>query len=269
MNVNRLLAFIFLLSLVANPAWADNTATLGASKDNTMFENVPNNSGGGAAGIFVGTNNTPSKRRGLLEFDIAAGLPAGVTITGVELSMYLANAPNQNNQTIGLHRLNLDWGENPNDTSSPAVNGAGNGVAALPGDATWNANFFGSSTWPTPGAAGSFNAIASGTALVGGPTENQHKWLSTPALISDVQNWLDNPASNFGWAFINANELSVQTFKAFYSRQATLNNGGTGPNAAPINPAWRPQLTVTYIPEPNTVLLLLVAGPLIFHVRRR
>jgi hypothetical protein len=165
--------------------------------------------------------------------------------------MYLANAPNQNNQTIGLHRLNLDWGENPADTSSPAVNGAGNGVAALPGDATWNANFFGSSVWPTPGATASFEAIASGTAVVGGPTEIQHKWLSTPALISDVQNWLDNPSSNFGWALINANESSSQTIKAFYSRQATLNNGGTGPNAAAIDPSWRPSLAITYSTPPT------------------
>jgi hypothetical protein len=158
--------------------------------------------------------------------------------------MYLANAPNTNNQTIGLHRLLLDWGENTADTSSSAVAGGGNGVAALAGDATWNENFFGSSSWPTAGATDSFNAIASGTAVVDGPLDNQHKWLSTAALISDVQGWLDNPSANFGWAIVNANESSSQTVKAFYSRQATLNNGGIG---STIDPMWRPSLTVNYL----------------------
>ena len=146
---------------------------------------MPNNSGGGAAGIFSGTNNTPSKRRGLIAFNIAANVPAGSTITGVELSMYLANAPNTNNQTIELHRMLFDWGENTADTSSPAINGAGNGVAALAGDATWNENFFGTSTWTSlgtttvPGATNAFSTTASGTAVVGGPIDNQQKWLST------------------------------------------------------------------------------------------
>jgi hypothetical protein len=243
-------------------------AVIGASKDNTIFENVPNNSGGGAAGIFSGNNNTPSKRRGLIAFNIAASVPADSTITGVELSMYLANAPNTNNQTIGLHRLSLDWGENTADTSSPAVSGAGNGVAALAGDATWNQNFFGTSSWPTAGATGSSNATASGTAVVGGPIDSQQKWLSTAGLISDVQGWLNNPATNFGWAIVNANETSAATMKAFYSRQATLSNGGVS-GSPTIDPTWLPRLTVTYVPEPAATLLLLLAGTLSVFPRRR
>src|SRR6476646_9168593 len=99
-----------LAVLLTAPSVEASTVSIVASKDNTMFENFPNNSAGGAAGIFSGDNNVPSKRRGLIAFDIAASVPAGSTITGVELSMYLANAPNTNNQTIGLHRLSLDWG---------------------------------------------------------------------------------------------------------------------------------------------------------------
>ena len=245
MNAFRfaLLGFALGVQQTLPAARADFTAVLGASKDNTIFDNVPNNSGGGAAGLFSGTNNSTQKRRGLIALNISGSVPAGSTITGVELSMYLANAPNTNNQTIGLHRLSVDWGENTADTSSPAVTGAGNGVTALPNDATWNENFFGSSSWPTAGATGSFNATASGTTVVGGPIDNQQKWLSTATLITDVQSWLDNPSTNFGWAIINANESSNQTAKAFYSRQATLNNGGIG---STIDPMWRPNLTVTY-----------------------
>jgi hypothetical protein len=239
-----------------------------------MLENVPNNSGGGAAGIFSGTNNTPSKRCGLIAFNIAGSVPTGATITGVELSMYLANAPNTNNQTIELHRMLFNWGENTADTSSPAINGAGNSVAALSGDATWNENFFGTSTWTSlgtttaPGATNAFNATTSGSAIVGGPIDNQQKWLSTAALIGDVQGWLDNPATNFGWAIVNANETSAATMKAFYSRQATLSNGGVAGSPA-IDPTWLPTLTVTYVPEPAAAILLLLAGPLVLFQKRR
>jgi len=251
---------------------AASPAIIGASKDNTMFENVANNSGGGAAGIFSGTNNTPAKRRGLIAFDIAANVPAGAAITGVELSMYLANAPITNSQTIELHPMLFNWGENTSDTGSPAINGAGNGVAALAGDATWNENFFGTSTWTSlgtttlPGATNAFSSTVSGSAAVSSSIDNQQKWLSTAGLISDVQGWLDNPASNFGWAIVNANETSTATMKAFYSRQATLNNGGLG---SEIDPTWLPRLTVTYVPEPATAALLALAGLLVFFVRKR
>lgn len=265
MSISRLALILIALLLVPANAWAA-TVTLSPSKDNTIFESPSSNSGGGAAGIFVGTNNGPSKRRGLIAFDVASSVPAGSTITGVELSMYLANSPNTNNQTIGLHRLNLDWGENQNDTTSAAVNGAGNGVAAVAPDATWIDNFFGTSSWPTPGATGSFNAVASGTAVIGGAIDNQHKWLSTLGLVGDVQSWLNNPATNFGWALVNANESSTQTFKAFYSQQAKLNAGGTG---STINPAWKPLLTITFIPEPSTTLLSLVALTLAACIRRQ
>jgi hypothetical protein len=274
MNAVKFSVLSLALMFVAAPVRADFTAVMGALKDNTIFENVPNNSGGGAAGIFSGTNNTPSKRRGLIAFNIAGSVPAGATITGVELSMYLANAPNTNNQTIELHRMLFNWGENTADASSPAINGAGNGVAALFGDATWNENFFGTSTWTSlgtttaPGATNAFSATASGTAVVGGPMDNQQKWLSTSALISDVQGWLNNPATNFGWAIVNANETSIATMKAFYSHQATLSNGGVAGSPA-IDPTWLPRLTVTYVPEPAGAVLVVLGGALVLCVRRR
>src|SRR4051812_18158281 len=256
MKVIRVIV-LFLAVLSAVPKAEAATVSIAASKDNTMFENFPNNSAGGAAGIFSGTNTVPSKRRGLIAFDIAANVPAGATITGVELSMYLANAPNTNNQTIGLHRLRLlDWGEGTAGAGNPAVGGTGNGFASTGNDATWNDRFAGTSSWPTPGATGSFNTVASGTAVVGGPVDNQHKWLSRAALVGHVQSWLDNPSLNFGWAIVNANETSSSTFKAFYSRQATLNNGGTG---TAIDPAWLPTLTVSYVPEPSAVWVMLIA----------
>jgi hypothetical protein len=268
----------FTLLLLPPAARADVTTTLTPLKDNTIFQNQVNNSAGGAAGIFSGTSIANSPRRGLIAFDIRRsgsnpnGVPASSMITSVSLSMYIANQPPANStQTIGLRKMLLDWGENPSDTSSPAVAGTGNGVPAAAGDATWNANFFGTSNWPAAGATGSFSASSSSSATVSSSSiDIQVLWSSTPALIADVQSWLDNPANNFGWALINNDEVTTQTMKAFYSRQATLKNGGVS-GSPPIDPFMLPVLTVTYVPEPTTITLLIASAllPLAFSRQRR
>ena len=86
----RLVTFLVALALISPTAWSAST-TIGAGKDNSIYQSAVNNSAGGAAGIFSGTNGNGSPRRGLLAFDIAANVPAGATITGAQLSMYLGN----------------------------------------------------------------------------------------------------------------------------------------------------------------------------------
>jgi hypothetical protein len=246
------------------------TATIGSSRDNTTYQSAANNSAGGAAGIFIGSNGQGSPRRGLIDFDITGAVPAGATITAANLRMVLGLAANNANVTIGLHRMNADWGEGTAGSTSIPVSGGGSGFAAGPGDATWNARLH-SATMPTlwslPGATGDFNPLASANATVGGSgaLESPYIWTSTPALISDVQSWLDNPLTNFGWAVVSANESSNQSVRAFYSSEATQNSSG-----ATLDPAWRPMLTVTYVvPEPVTVALLAMFGQLLLFQRWR
>ena len=87
----------------------------------------------------------------------------------------------------------------------------------------------------------------------------------TPALVSDVQGWLNNPATNFGWAVVNYNEGTGGTVKAFYSRTATQNSTG-----GPLSPSFRPALTITFvIPEPNAAALICLTSPLVLITRRR
>jgi hypothetical protein len=257
-------AYSALLLLVVDSVAHAKSVAISASKDNTIFENAPNNSGGGMAGVFAGTNSTSSRRRGLIAFDVAANIPAGATITSVELRLYLGLSPNANTQAIGLHRLTADWGEGTSGNSTPTVGGLGNGAAASAGDATWTARNFGSNLWSNPGATGDFDAVASAAANVGGQPDNPHTWASTDALVSDVQSWLDSPSTNFGWALINANEVNAQTFKAFYSRSATLNSQNN-----PLDPSFRPTLTVNYIPEPTAAVLAMLPASLLLAARRR
>lgn len=265
MSFLRFTALTLTVSLILPTIVAEAaTKTIVASKDNTIFQNNVNNSAGGAAGIFSGSNGGGSPRRGLIAFDIAGNVPAGSLITGAQLTMYLGNAPNSNPQTIGLHRLSVDWGEGTAGSSTPGIGGGGNGFAAGAGDATWSTPTFGSGAWTNPGATGDYNPTASGSTSVTGPVETGFTWTSTSAMVSDLQSWLNNPAGNFGWAMVSAGEATGSSVKAFYSRTATQNSSGN-----PLNPDFRPMLTITYIPEPSTIALVALAGSLAIWRRRR
>lgn len=224
----------------AQPATA-MTMTLGAKQDATMFQNNPDNGSGGGNGLFAGTNGAQtSPRRALIAFDVAAGLPSGVVIHDVDLTLFLGQFPNVGavaSSTIGLHPVLSSWGEGltqlqnpPNDT----FGGLGQGAAALDGDVTWNNRFHSAST-PTPwtNAGGDFEPTSSASIAVTRNLNTGYVWESTAAMVDDVQGWLDAPQTNFGWMLKNADEVTPATFRGFYSRQTAT-------------AGLRPQLTVSF-----------------------
>jgi hypothetical protein len=217
--------------------------TIGASKDNTIFQHNALHSAGGAAGLRAGTNGMGSPRRGLIAFDIAGNLPAGSTITGIELRLYLGDS-SPGSQNVRVHRVFKDWGEGTAGSDNPSLGGTGMGSPAEPGDATWSHAMLDTVTWTAPGANGDFNSIASTTASIGDVLDSPYFWSSTPALVTDVQNWLDAPSTNFGWALINAHEETIRSQKVFYSRDATQTASG---EPGSLDPSWRPSLTITYV----------------------
>ena len=46
----------------------------------------------------------------------------------------------------------------------------------------------------------------------------QYTW-SSPQMVADVQSWLDNPASNFGWLVLG-DESAAATAKRFDTRES-------------------------------------------------
>jgi hypothetical protein len=233
-------AAIALVHCGYSTGWAV-VANIGASKDSTIFQNSVNNSSGAGNGLFAGTNGNSSPRRALIAFDVAGSIPAFSTIQSVQLNLVLGQVPNgaSGNATIDLHKLSADWGEGIAQQSTPptdSLGGQGNGVAANAGDVTWNAKMFPGTLWATPG--GDFSAGVSGSATVGTTINATSSWLSTAALVSDVQGWVNNPSSNFGWILTNANEAGASTFRAFYSSEVAT-------------AALHPQLVVNYTPSPE------------------
>ena len=216
-----------------SPTLAPGTESveLVAVKDNTLYEDAAGaRSNGSGEYLFVGATNTPSLRRALVAFDVSGTVPAGATVTAVRLTFVLSKASSFDPHQVSLHRALADWGEGDSD----ALVNEGNGASAAPGDATWLDRFFDTETWQNEG--GDFAAEPSARLVVAGFDRRAgfgpYTWSSTDALVADVQAWLDDPASNFGWAVIGVEE-GQRTSKRFNSRENK-------------NLELRPVLTVEY-----------------------
>jgi hypothetical protein len=206
------------------------------TKDNTIYEGTTSlRSNGVGEYIFAGKNGSGVALRGLLAFDIAGALPPSTTILSVTLRLD-SQPPSKNAgpMAVHLHRLERDWGEG----TSNAPQGEAQGDAATPGDATWRHTFFDTEQWTTVG--GDFAPTASATTTVNG--DGLYSW-SSPALLTDVQGWLANPTTNFGWILIGDASQSSADIKRFASRDNT-------------NGAALPELIITYEGPANETRLI-------------
>ena len=200
---------------------------MSASKDDTLYEPQGKEQRNNGAGewFFSGQTGGADVRRGLIAFDIAAGIPAGATVTGVSLTLNMSRTI-AGEIDIRLHRLLDDWQEG----AGQGFGNEGSGASAVPGDVTWNYRVFMSLDWSTPG--GNFFPVASATVTVGGP--GSYTWQSS-GLVANVQKWLDDPTTNFGWVLLG-DETKSRTTKRFDSKE----------NEKETN---RPVLVVEYTPS--------------------
>ncbi|MEX1192170.1 MAG: DNRLRE domain-containing protein [Brumimicrobium sp.] len=191
--------------LVASLVYSQVTVNITPNKDNSILSESGTLSNGEGK-LYAGQTNSGNIRRALLNFDIAANIPPGATITNVTLELDLENSgPGATNDDYNLHPLTLDWGEG---TSS----GAGGGAPAIAPDATWSDAMFGTSTWTNTG--GDFLASVATTSL--NTTVGSHSWSSID-MVTNVQDWLDNPGNNFGWILIG-DETTNGTARRFGSK---------------------------------------------------
>ena len=149
-------------------------------------------------------NSRPSTR------NFAGNIPAGSTILGVTLSLNMSMTPSGTPRTTELHKLLADWGEG----TSQASGGEGEGAPATTNDATWRHRFFDTIFWTAEG--GDFSATVSASQSVG--AVGMYTW-SSPPMVGDVQSWLNNPATNFGWLVLG-DESEILTAKRFDTRES-------------------------------------------------
>lgn len=210
-----------MLTLIAATIFFSSTsltadiAELAASEDTTLYEPaMPNEDAANGAGqyTFSGVTRDGLRRRALISFDIAEAIPAGATIDSVELSLNVSRVPNPSNPSLTtLHRVLNEWGEGA--TQAPGEEGQG-GIPPELGDSTWRHTFYDMVFWGVEG--GDFEPMASASLVV--EDEGPYTWASSTALVADVQLWLDNPASNFGWLIIG-DETNSKNTKRFDSRE--------------------------------------------------
>ena len=211
--------------LTVQAAHADSIAVT-AVQDATLIEDPSGQfASGSGPSLFAGRIATTiqSLRRALVRFDVATAIPSGSTIDEVRLRLHLSLS-NSGPVTMRLHRVTQAWGEG----ASSSVGGIG--APSQAEDATWIHRFYDEVFWTSPG--GDFDPIARGGAIVDQP--GFCAWDSTPAMVSDVQSWLDAPAANFGWMILG-DETRPQTAKRFDSRESS-------------DALLRPTLEISYTP---------------------
>ncbi len=225
--MNALPSWTAALLILPNGSARGGAVTLEPVRDNTLYESVLGNvSNGKGDHLFAGLSAMAEIRRGLLAFDVAAAVPQGSQITSVELRMNMSRSSVTVPKSIALHRARASWGEG----ASNALGEEGGGAFAEPCDATWLHRFHPGVSWALAG--GDYDPVVS-SAIPVGPVGG-YVWSSTPAMVADVQAWLDQPAENHGWIVIG-DEVAVGTTKRFDTRDHP-------------DLAVRPQLTVLFDP---------------------
>lgn len=213
------IVFLVITSFIS----AQTTVELSPSQDNTLYENTSGSiSNGAGQNFFVGVTNSGSKRRALLKFDVASNIPAGAIITSVTLSLTV-NKTGAAAHDISVHKLTSDWGEG----NSNATGNEGSGTSAQTNDATWLHTFYNSMMWNSAG--GDYISTASAEQNVA--SNGIYEW-SSEVMKTDVQNWLDNSNTNFGWILIGS-EFGTKTTKRFASKENSSSSS-------------RPVLSITY-----------------------
>jgi hypothetical protein len=238
-----------LFALIGSSALA-GTAILPASKDNTIYEDTFGQySNGQGAYLYAGKTGTELLRRALIAFDLTS-IPANATVTAVTLNLRVNRTGPKTPGDISLRKMSVDWGEGASDAGSPG----GNGAESAPGDATWIHTFFDTAFWSSPG--GDFSSIVSASTPV--DVTGDYAW-SGSGLVADVQGWVSNPATNFGWAIIG-NEVTPASAVRFGSRENSttpphlnvtyLVTGPTPTPAPTATPTAAPSATPTPTPTP-------------------
>ena len=240
-------AAVCACALAPSAAALAQSVTLPAAKDNTIYEETNASqqlSNGQGSFLFVGRTGQPRTRRALIAFDLSS-IPQNATINGVTLTLFASKAADSASGNVSLHKVTRDWGEGASNASGEE----GGGAPAQTGDATWLHNFFNSSTWMTSG--GDFASASSATTTVGA-TNRAYSW-SGSGLVADVQSWLSNPTTNFGWAILG-NENGDETANRFNSSENSSNP---------------PVLTVTYQAPASSPSPTPAASPQLLNISTR
>src|SRR5882724_6273685 len=180
-------------------------------------------------------------RRALFQFNLQRQIPASSTINSVTLRVSvvfkLPLSPASSN--FDLRRMLQPWAEN---------------------EVTWNSRLSGVQ-WDTPGASAPSDGagVASSSVLVVGL--GNYTFPSTPALVADVQAWVNDPTSSFGWLLLSEKETTPRTARHFATREDSVHSPQLVINFTPPSPlaiVTQPQSQTNFVG--NTVFFSVTAS---------
>ena len=241
---------LLALAVLLQRAAADEVA-VASSHDTALIEVEPDHNNGAEPFVNAGTTQNGTRNRGLFQWDLTGVIPQGATILSADVLFEVTKDPGCGiaNSSFSLYRMLQPWGEGDKVALD---NGGGRGAPATAGDATWNDRFFGSSPWATPGglAGVDFAANPSGSQYIYDVGRSPYTFSSGPELVGDVQTWVNDPQSNFGWMLMSDDESTPFTARRFGSHE---------------DPDHPPLLRIDFevVPEPS-VLILSAIGLIVF-----
>jgi hypothetical protein len=206
-----------LIGMVLDGRVFGDSITLRPSADTSLFAAFPDNNLGSNPNLVSGANGSGFPARALIRFDVANQIPSNAMIQSAALTVNVVIVPGGGgvDSTFDLRRVLLDWGEGigTGNTGSPANDG----------EATWNNRFHPSTPWTVAGGAVSndFSGTLDASMFINGL--GSYTFGPNTNLVADVQQWLLNPATNFGWALISESENTLFTARRFGSREDTTN----------------------------------------------
>jgi hypothetical protein len=201
-------------------AGASEVTYLRPSADTSLLEAFPTHNFGGQTYFNAGTTQTYLKNHGLLKFDVAGQLPSHAKIVSAALTLDVQHTPSDgdNPSTFELHRMLRDWGEGNKIGSPPSL-----GAEATLNEANWFYRFAETTnTWGIPGGQEGidFSSIVSAEQFLYGTLFSPYTFESNAQMAADVQSWLDQSATNFGWMLLTQDESLNFSARRFASREA-------------------------------------------------
>ena len=208
---------MLFLSVAAGQTTRADSVVLPPDADTTIFQAVADNNLGANTNLLAGANADLLSGRALIRFNLAGAIPSNAVIQSVSLTLTVLIVPPGGGaaSTFDLRRVLVDWGEGAGTNNQ--------GRPAIAGEATWNARFYPSNLWSTPGGAISndFSAVASASMLLG--DVGTYTFASNSNLVSNVQGWLQNPGANYGWLLMSESENVPYTARRIGSRESVTN----------------------------------------------
>lgn len=207
------------------------TIVLNPLADTYIGDRFPNQNAGGEVTLVCGTQGTMAglaKNRALFKFDPGVSIPPGASIDSVRFTLTVTQVPSTPAASrFELRRILRAWDVH---------------------QATWTLRLSPNISWGALGGQVNtdYTEVVSASAVLDEEV-GSYLFASTAAASADVQSWLDDPSTNFGWILMTSQETMAYTARRIASADS---------------PADRPQLEVDYTlpPAPRIASVALKDG---------